>query len=161
MEDEDFQKADRAIRGAIKASRWSQDYADIYQHCWVELMRVMHKFDQSRDMSKFAFQVAWFHYGLYIRKLKRREGLMQAQSLLPYLSYRKTPPSSLTEETEMRIWEAIDELPDSLATVFLENVLAETALVQVAQDSGMTFRSAKTGMDRTRRALRKALAGIL
>lgn len=163
MEEEDFQKADRAIRGAIRASSWSQDYADIYQHCWLELLRVIHKFHRSRDVGKFAFQVARFHYGLYMRKLKRREGLMKAQSLDPLLiclSYGRLPPSSLTEESEMRIWEAIDALPESLASVFLENVLAEKALVQVAQDRGLTFRAVKTGVARTRYALRKSLAGI-
>lgn len=160
VEEQDFEVVNGAIRGAIRSARRFDIYEDLYQSCWVHILKKLPRRGSTVSLGRFSFFEARHCYWGYMQELSKREPETKAFEVSPADSITHFHGTKLSEADKQQIWDAVDSLYPRWAMAVKEYIMADRLSADVIEDMGISFKSLQTYIKNSKLKLKAALANL-
>jgi RNA polymerase sigma-70 factor (ECF subfamily) len=157
--------ADKVHRLTYKVLRHDEDAADALQDAFLSAYRSLSRFKGDSTFSTWLYRIAM--NAALMRLRKRREGMVSLEqpgdregerAPLQIADWARTPAEELVNvELRGALQQAVDALPEDLATVFWLREWVEKSNAEVAEILGISVPAVKSRLHRSRVALRDFL----
>jgi RNA polymerase sigma-70 factor (ECF subfamily) len=149
-----------AFRVAYGVLRQREDAEDVAQEAAVRAYRGFTSLRNRDQFRSWLVRIAW-RLALDRRKSERRRGVRELKASTTFSRPRDAEDLASGRQTEQRVWEAVDDLPEKLRIVVVLSAIEGHGMREVAALLGLAEGTVKSRLHEARRRLMERLQCVV